>query len=266
MNHKQIQVPHVFSQRRPSHFGPCLLPFVLVCLGLLVPATSWAQSLAVQGGWASEDTFRGISFFDGSPVELGVEIEGKGLFGGVFASAMTDDLGEREIDVYVGYAVRTVATEWSLTLYRYTFSGAAADFDFTELQAAWWRDDRHGAWSAHVAYGPEIYGAESSGLYFNIRRHFSLTERLSLSIEGGLQSFEDTERVFCPDPSYPDGFCAGAPSRYAHYGISLDWNHRHFEISLGWSSTDSDASVLFGPEAADDQVLLSTRFSFDFPL
>jgi len=218
-----------------------------------------AHSLSANVTLTSDYIYRGISQTNEDPALQGGfdYAHSSGLYLGVWASSLefnsgTTDEASLEIDVYGGVSGELQnGISWDIGALYYLYpdqnADAAADYDFLEFYAAMgyaWDNDYSPAVDLGVAYSPDFYGEDDTGLYVHGGLSMSIMDMLDPYITVGYQDVDGDKST--------EGF------DYYHYAIGVSKTIDILTFDLSWN----DASDLDGCDDICEAVVFSVSSSF----
>lgn len=203
---------------------------------------------------ASDYMFRGVSqTMSGAAVhgEFGIEAD-NGWYGYAWVSNVdftesgtADDGARLEIDLQVGYEqVLTERLTATFSVSTYLFPGTApgSDYNYAELGFALAVDGYH---SLAVGFSNDVFGSDTTGIFYAAGSGLSLSEQVAFGIELGHYDLEDGY-----DLSY----------NYATLSISGELDPIHWQLS--YFTTSEAAEEIFYDSTVDDRIVVTLSFEF----
>ena len=228
------------------------LPLVLLLiLSEIVPlayAENNATSISANVTLASDYVWRGYSQTDGDPAISGGfdYTDTSGFYAGIWGSnvgfAADTDL---ELDVYAGFSMaQDNGVTWDIGILRYNYPGTSisGDIDWNEYHIS----ASYGIASASINYTNNVYGTDTTAIYYTIALEYNLPHEWTLTT--GINLYD-----------YDASLVTGSVIDY-HLGIAKEFAGLGVDIS--YYDTNSTAANFYGTNIADGRVVLSLSKEF----
>jgi len=242
-----------------------LIAFALAIATAATAQTTSSVSIAVNGGVASDDVFRGVDQTDGNVEGFGgVDLSRGAFYVGTFASNVDlkrfgDTRASTEIDAYGGWRPNLFGYDLDLGAIAYTYVDPAKREDYVEAYAKTSR--AIGPFSAGLSIyaSPQYPRAAGAGAYVEGKAAYAVTRKLTLSAALGDQ-YE--AHALGPAPCLPTATgCVGPYGDLSYVDRNVGGAYALTDqIGLDLRYTDTDAHGLGSPYRA--RVVLSARASF----
>jgi len=210
-----------------------------------------AYTLGGSFGAGSDYTFRGVSQTMGMhAIQASVDFSlSSGLYAYAWGSNVDfvpenepDDGATHEIDMAVGFTTE-LGDDWSmdLTLIRYLFPGTNgdADYNYNELMAAFWYDEKY---SATVAFSGNVDGTGADSLFYKLGASFGLSYDMSLDVNYGYYDLR-----------------AAYGTAYSYIEAALARTLGNTAITLAYNDTQGSADLIYDSRVTGPRLVLSLK-------
>jgi uncharacterized protein (TIGR02001 family) len=247
---------------------------LLAAIALGVATSSHAQSIfeppgavsiAVNGGAASDYSFRGVDQTDGGLAGFGgLDLSRGQLYVGTFASNVDlkrfgDARASAEVDVYGGWRPSLFGYDLDIGAIAYAYVDPANRENYVEAYAKASRAIGPLTGGLSIYASPQYPRAAGAGVYIEGKAAYALTRKLSISIGVGDQ-YESHALAAAPCLATASG-CAGPYGDLNYVNWNLGGSYALTDqIGLDLRYVDTDAHELGAPYRG--RVVLSARASF----
>ena len=210
-----------------------------------LPGAAAAEGFNWNATIASDYLFRGIDQNDDQPaLQLGA---GYGFEGGMYVGAWASnvdfgDSTDAEYDLFIGWAgdlSDTTSLDVQLVRYDYIGTPSGVDYAYNELIGKLGFAENY---TFTLGYTNDFLNADEDSFYYNFAGGWDFAEHYTFNAGIGYTTV------------------GGPLENYLDYSVGVSREFGPATVSLSYVDTDSSAENNFGPDNAEDKILLTIGF------